>query len=135
MEHSKIKREATLLVLVVFVLGVFLGGLGNHVWGERVWGFRSFPGPRSHQVVGDLTQELQLSTDQQKQLNAIVDDTKARIHAADAPADAQREQLRQQANEPIRAILTQEQLPKFEAFMQRMAEQRKRDGGERPSPR
>jgi hypothetical protein len=135
MEHSKIKREATLLVLVVFVLGVFLGGLGNHVWGERVWGLRSFRGPRSHQVVSDLTQELELSADQQKQLNAIVDDTKARIHAAYAPADAQREQLRQQANERIRAILTQEQLPKFEAFMQRLAEQRKKEGGERRSPR
>jgi hypothetical protein len=133
--ESKIKREATFLVLVVFVLGVFLGGLGNHVWGEREWGLRSFRGPRSHQVVSDLTQELQLSADQQKQLNAIVDDTKARIHAAYAPVDTQREQLRQQANERIRAILTQEQLPKFEAFMQRMAEQRKKDGGERRSPR
>jgi len=135
MEHSKIKREATLLVLVVFVLGVFLGGLGNHVWGEVVWGRRSFRGYVRTKSSGDLSQELQLSADQQKQINAIVDDINARIHAADAPADGQREQLRHQANERIRAILTPEQLPKFEALMQRTAEQRKKYGGERPSPR
>ena len=38
MENSKTRREAALLVFVVFLLGVLLGGLGNHLWGERVWG-------------------------------------------------------------------------------------------------
>jgi hypothetical protein len=70
--------------------------------------------------------ELQLSVDQQKELSAIVDDTRAQIRAAYAPADAQREQLRQQASTRIRAILTPDQLPKFDAYRQRIDEQRKK---------
>lgn len=136
MENSKTRSEAAILVLVVFVLGVLLGGLGNHLWGERVWGRQTPPGPPSRtQIVSELTRELQLTPDQQQQLGAIVDDTKSRIRAAYAPADAQREQLRQQGRARIRAILTPEQLPKFEAFMARIDEQRKKDkekGAEEP---
>jgi hypothetical protein len=128
MENSRTRSEAALLVLVVFVLGVLLGGLGNHLWGERVWGRQNPPGPPSRvQIVSELTRELQLTPDQQQQLGTIVDDTKAKIRAAYAPADAQREQLRQQGRARIRAILTPEQLPKFEAFMARIDEQRKKD--------
>ncbi len=133
MENSKTRREAALLVLVVFLLGALLGGLANHLWGERVWGRQNPLGsPTRDQLVGDLTHELQLNTDQQQQLGVIVDDTRAKIHAAYAPADAQREELRQQGRARIRAILTPEQLPKFEAFMQRLDEQRKKDQALKP---
>jgi Spy/CpxP family protein refolding chaperone len=83
-------------------------------------------------LVNALTHELQLTPDQQQQLGAIVDDTRAKIHAAYAPADAEREELRQQGRARVRAILTPEQLPKFEAFMHRVDEQRKRDEAEHP---
>src|ERR1700690_2646802 len=129
MENNKTRREAALLVLAVFVLG----GLGNHLWGERVWGRQNFPGALTRdQLVNDLTHELQLTPDQQQQLGAIVDDTRAKIHAAYAPADTQREELRQQGRARVRAILTPGQLPKFEAFMQRVDEQRKKDEADRP---
>ncbi|MGA7919460.1 MAG: hypothetical protein WCA38_07280 [Candidatus Acidiferrales bacterium] len=133
MENSKTKSEAAILVLVVFVLGVLLGALGSHLWGERVWGHQGPGGPPpAHQIVSELTHELQLTPDQQTQLAAIVDDTKAKIRAAYAPADAQREELRQQGRARIRAILTPDQLPKFEAFMQRIDEQRKKEGDPHP---
>lgn len=135
MENSKTRSEAAVLVLVVFVLGVLLGGLGNHLWGERVWGHAYPPGGPTHdQLVGALTHELQLTADQQQQLSAIVDDTRSKIHAAYAPADAQREQLRQQGRARIRAILTPEQLPKFEAFMARIDEQRKKEAEQHQPP-
>ncbi|MFZ3216762.1 MAG: hypothetical protein WA192_11950 [Candidatus Acidiferrales bacterium] len=125
MENSKTRSEAALLVLVVFLLGVLLGGMGNHLWGERVWGRQGPSGsPTRQQLVDDLTHELQLNPAQQQQLSAIVDDTKAKIRLAYAPADAQREQLRQAGRAHIRAILTPEQVPKFEAFMARIDEQR-----------
>jgi hypothetical protein len=129
MENNKTRSEAALLVLVVFLLGALLGGLANHLWGERVWGRQSPPGAISrNQLVGDLTRELQLTPEQQQQLGAIVDDTRAQIRAAYAPADVQREQLRQQGRGRIRAILTADQKTKFEVFMQRIDEQRKKTG-------
>ena len=124
MEISRTKDEAAILTLIVFVLGVLLGVLGNHVWGARVWGHQ--PPPLSHQIANDLAQELQLSANQQKQLSAILDDTRAQIRAAYAPADAIREQLRQQGRARVRAILTPDQLPKFEDFMHCIDEQRKK---------
>ena len=133
MENSKTRREAALLVLVVFLLGVLLGGLGNHVWGERVWGRQNPLGsPTRDQLVHDLTRELDLTASQEQQLGAIVDDTRAKIRTAYVPAEAQREELRQQGRARIRAILTPEQLPKFEAFMQRLDEQRKKDEARNP---
>ncbi|MFZ0521048.1 MAG: hypothetical protein WAN14_11590 [Candidatus Acidiferrales bacterium] len=135
MENSKTRSEAAVLVLVVFVLGVLLGGLGNHLWGERVWGHAYPPGPPTHvEIVNNLTHELQLTPEQQRQLSAIVDDTRTKIRAAYAPADAQREQLRQQGRARIRAILTPEQLPKFEAFMARIDEQRKKESEQHQPP-
>jgi Spy/CpxP family protein refolding chaperone len=133
MENSKTRREAALLVFIVFALGVLLGGLGNHLWGERVWGRQISPGgPTRDELVNALTRELQLTPAQEQQLGAIVDDTRAKIHAAYAPADTQREELRQQGRARVRAILTPDQLPKFEAFMHRVDEQRKRDEAENP---
>src|ERR1700683_2676915 len=114
MENSKTRREAALLVLVVFLLGVLLGGLGNHLWGERVWGRQDPPGsPSRDELVNDLTHELQLTAAQQQQLGAIVDDTRAKIRTAYAPADTQREELRQQGRGGIRGILAPQHMPKF----------------------
>jgi Spy/CpxP family protein refolding chaperone len=127
MQNTKTRSEAALLVIVVFFLGALLGGVGNHVWGERVWGQQiSAAHPTRDQMVRSLTQDLQLNAEQQQQLGAIIDDTKSQIRTVYAPADAQREVLRQKGRDRIRAILTPEQKPKFEAFMQHLDEERKK---------
>ena len=127
MQNTKTRGEAAVLVIVVFLLGALLGGVGNHVWGDRVWGKQTSPAhPTRDQLVASLTHELQLDAGQQQQLGVIIDDTRAQIHAVYAPADAQRETLRQGGRNRIRAILTPEQKPKFEAFMQNLDEQRKK---------
>ena len=79
------------------------------------------------QLIGQLTSQLSLKPDQQKQLTSIVDDTRAQWRNLYAPLEPQHEQIRQQGRERIRAILTPEQRTKFEEFMQRLDEQRKRD--------
>jgi Spy/CpxP family protein refolding chaperone len=127
MQNTKTRGEATVLVIVVFLLGALLGGVGNHVWGDRVWGKQpSLAHPTRDQLVSSLTHELQLNADQQQQLGAIIDDTRSQIHAVYAPVDAQRETLRQNGRNRIRAILTPEQKPKFEAFMQHLDQERKK---------
>src|ERR1700732_5381571 len=118
MENSKKRGEAAVLILVVFLLGALLGSVGNHLWGERVWGKQITNGPPSKgQIVSDLTRELQLTADQQKQLSSIVDDTRAQVRALYNTVEPQHEQLRQRGRDRIRAILTPDQKPKFEQFM------------------
>ena len=132
---TKTKREAALLVFVVFLLGLLVGAVGNHFYGERVWGKQenTLPprGASRTQILNEFTRQLELTPDQQAKVGAIVDETRAQVRALYTPLDAQHEQLRQQGRARIRAVLTPEQLPKFDEFMQRIDEQRKKAQSER----
>ena len=130
MENTKTRREAAFLVLVVFALGVLLGGLGTHLWGERVWGHQTAPKTRD-EIVARLTHEVGLTPDQQKQVTAIVDNTRAQWKAIYAPVDAQREQIRQQSRDKLRALMTPEQRVKLENFFRQLDEQRKKEEANR----
>jgi Spy/CpxP family protein refolding chaperone len=133
MENTKKRGEAAVLVLVVFLLGALLGGVGNHLWGERVWGKQTInTQPTRNQIVGDLTRDLQLTPDQQKQLGSIVDDTRAQWRTLYTTIEPQHEQIRRQSRDRIRAILTPDQKPKFEEFMHRIDEQRQKDEQQLP---
>src|ERR1700756_148867 len=103
MPINKARSEAAVLVLVVFLLGVILGGLGTHLWGARVFGMRPQPSPRA-QYISDLTREVQLTPDQQKKLNSILDDTKAKWAALYQPLDVQKEQIREEGHARMRAL-------------------------------
>jgi hypothetical protein len=126
MENNKARREAALLVAAVFLLGATLGAIGNHLWGARVLGMKADKPARIHGMV-DLAREVQLTSEQQKDIAAISEDVRARWKAIYAPHDVEREGLRLQGRQKIRAILTPEQQPKFDAFIQRLDEQRKKD--------
>jgi Spy/CpxP family protein refolding chaperone len=128
MDNDRKRGEAAVLVVIVFLLGALLGGVGNHVWGERVWGKQTITGPQTKgQIVNNLTKELQLTPDQQKQLGAIVDDTRAQWRVLYTTIEPRHEEIRQQSRDRIRAILTPDQKPKFEEFMKRIDEQRQKD--------
>ena len=130
MENTRTRREAAFLVLVVFALGVLLGGIATHLWGERVWGHQTAPKTRD-QIVARLTHEVGLSAEQQKQVTAIVDDTRAQWKTIYAPVDAQREQIRQQSREKLRALMTPEQRVKLEKFFADLDEQRRKEEANR----
>jgi len=127
MEIKNPRREAALLVFVVFALGLLLGGVGSHLWDERVLGQGQInTKPTRQQVVDDLTQRLQLTPEQQKQVAAAIDDTRAKWQTLYAPLDAPREEIRKQGRANIRAVLTAEQQTKFDDFLKRLDEERKK---------
>lgn len=130
MENTKTRREAAFLVIIVFALGVLLGGLGTHLWGEKVWGHQTAPKSRDA-IIARLTHEVDLTPEQQKQVTVIVDDTRAQWKALYVPVDAQKEQIRQQSREKLRALMTPEQKVKLEAFFHKLDEQRKAEGANR----
>jgi Spy/CpxP family protein refolding chaperone len=126
MQNAKTRSEAAVLVVVIFFLGALLGGVATHIYSDRVFGNPIVPvHPTRDQIVASLTKELQLNAEQQQQLGVIIDDTRAQIQVVYGPADAQRDELRQKGRTRIRAILTPEQRPKFEAFMHNLDEKRK----------
>ena len=128
MANNKARREATALVFLVFLLGVVFGGVGDHLWRVRAASQQPInTKPTRDQVMSGLTQQLQLTPDQQKRIGAAIDDTHAKWQALYAPLDAPREEIRQQGRANIRAVLTPEQQAKFDDFMRRLDQQRKKE--------
>jgi len=130
MNELSVTRKAALWVGVVFFLGAALGGMIGYAF--TVHARNGVPPQvtdveRRAQKVQRLTQELNLSADQQKQLDAIIAGVQAQYKAIRQSTEPQIDQARQRGREQIRAILTPEQKPKFEEFLKRLDQERKRN--------
>ena len=77
-------------------------------------------------AVPRLTKELDLTPDQEKQLGAILTEMQDRFDAVRQQMNPQFDQIREQGHDQIRQILTPDQRPKFEDFLQRAAEDRRK---------
>jgi Spy/CpxP family protein refolding chaperone len=131
-QGNKARREAATLFVAVFLLGALLGGFGTHLWAGRVSGgpIETHKGPPSREdIISNFTRELQLTPAQQQQLGVIIDSAQAKLRALYGPVDIQKDAIRKESHERVRAILTPEQVPKFDDFSRRMDEQHKRDTG------
>ena len=131
MDASNGSRKAFLLVFLVFVLGIALGGVGMYVLTTRVLAARLQPTQRRPaNAMAKFTRDLNLTTDQQKQIEAIFADTRARYAALHDKSDPEYERVRQEGRERIRETLTTEQRPKFEDLLRQMDEDRRKRQGE-----
>jgi Spy/CpxP family protein refolding chaperone len=131
MNESSAKQKAALWVAVVFVLGAALGGVFGYFYGHRSSVSASNPPmsepERRAQRVDQLTKELGLTDDQRQQLDKALSQLHGDYKAIHDQSDAQMDQARQKGRDQIRAFLTPEQKPKFEEFLKRMDEERKRN--------
>lgn len=121
MENKRTGRQALASVLVVFVLGIALGGIATYVREERVWGSQSIP---RHGAMQQFAREANLTAGQQKQIQSIIDDTKLKYRQLYDPLDPQREAIRQDGRGRIRAVLTPDQRNKFDEFIRRLDQAR-----------
>jgi Spy/CpxP family protein refolding chaperone len=125
MEDNRGNRKAVLLVVVLFVLGVALGSVGTYLVTTRVLAARSPLARTPNQHMAMYTRDLNLTTDQQSQIQAILNDTRAHYASLHEKLDPEYEQVRQQGRERIREALTPEQRPKFEELLRQMDEERR----------
>lgn len=127
MDASQSNRKAVLLVLLVFALGIGLGSVGTYMVTTRVHAAR--PLQATHDPANTMamfTRNLNLNPDQQKQIQAILTETRARYAEIHSQADPEYEKARHEGREKIRHVLTDEQRPKFEDLLRRMDEERLR---------
>ena len=135
MNDTTAKRKAALWVGAVFLLGALLGGVLGFLFAHRPVNAANAPlsePERRARRVEQFTHELGLSPEQAQQLDAILLQRHTETKVIHDQADLQLEQVRQKGRAQVRAILTPEQLPKFEEFLKRMDEERKRNGPSRP---
>jgi len=136
MQFGPNNRKALALIGLVFVLGVAIGAVGHSVADRRVLGARTQtqtqapgflqPRPNPPRAVGHLTTELNLTPDQQKQIGEILADMQHRYDVVHDQMNPEFAQIREQGHDQIRQVLTPEQRPKFEDFLRRVDEERRR---------
>lgn len=126
----EIERKAQALVAVVFLLGLILGGVGMHFWEVRAAGDTGRRisdlnrKPTHEEILNQLTHDLSLSADQKTQVSAIMDDVHKRMRALDDQHKPEYDSLRAEGRQRIRALLTEDQQPKYTEFTKQLDEQR-----------
>lgn len=115
------RSRTSLYLALVFLSGLVAGALvmnlGEHRWIHRgaLAGAPDWGGARNH-LLEQIKQELVLTPEQSRQMEAILDDTMREFE--DLHTRAHR--CRQEARERIRSILDEKQRLKFEEAMNKL---------------
>src|SRR5208282_6440144 len=123
MTDRHLERKASLLVVVVFALGAALGGVGTHYWEARAYGTRVIV-PTHTELVKQLTDQLSLTPDQQKQVSAITEEVRNHLRSIQDQQKPDLDAVRNDGRKRIRALLTSEQQPKYDEFIRHLDELR-----------
>jgi Spy/CpxP family protein refolding chaperone len=127
MDTNQSNRKAYLIVFVLFILGIALGSVGTYLVTMRVQAARlGSAGDRAPSHMAMFTRDLNLTPDQQTQVQAIMNETRAHYAELHQKLDPEYEQVRQQGRDHIRQVLTPEQRPKFEELLRQMDEERRK---------
>lgn len=132
MADNSAARKAALWVGLVFVLGLALGGVSGYLFAHQKYTVTSAAptndAARRAQKVQELTKLANLTPDQSQQVDGIISEVQGQIKTIRKTSDPQIDEVRQKGRERIRTILTSEQKPKFEEFIRKLDEERKRNG-------
>ena len=131
MAEPTVRQKASLWLAVIFLLGIALGGVLGYALAHRSYADEPkivTAEQRRAQKREQLAREVGLTADQQKQVVAILDGAQGEYKAIHEVSDPQIDGVRQKTRDKIRLLLTPEQKPKFEDFIRRLDEERKRLG-------
>jgi Spy/CpxP family protein refolding chaperone len=107
-------RAATVIFsIVVFCCGVLTGLLGDHLLEGHMVHFFNFASETRPHVIEIVRGDLNLTDDQTKQVEAILDDASRQFNNLHEEAQT----VRLQAKERIRSILDERQRQKLDASM------------------
>lgn len=136
MESSTNSRsKARLIVVSVFVIGFAAGALSLNLY-QQLNPSSNEKGPRGGPgvLLNRMTKEVGLEGDQQEQIRKILDETREKygeIRKEMDPAiknfEPRFNAVRQESRDRIRALLTPEQLPKYEEMVQRHDKMREQE--------
>ncbi|MGC2769496.1 MAG: hypothetical protein WB607_28625 [Candidatus Acidiferrum sp.] len=125
-------RKARIWLAVVFLVGAAIGAVFGYSFGHRSYAaVLNAPQPqigepeRRAKRVADMTKELGLSAEQSAKFDEIIRGAHQDMKGIRDGAEKQVDVLREKAREQMRAVLTEDQKPKFEAMVQKMDAARK----------
>lgn len=121
------RSASILLVAALFASGVAVGALGMHLYYfDKLSGGRGRPGPPPPVMGGWLAERLDLSEEQQRQIEEVLTDSHRRSSEIRRSLRPQVEQLMTDTHDQVMEILTPQQRLEFERmrrFQRRRIEQ------------
>jgi Spy/CpxP family protein refolding chaperone len=125
-EVTKSRWQVRLAAIVIFVLGFTAGILALNVY--RSWA-RGGSGGRDR--FEQLSQRLQLNEDQKTKMQQVFSDTREQLSALRRESEPKFNEIRRQADERMKQILTPEQWQQFQKSRDEMRHRRGGRGGPR----
>lgn len=113
------RQVKTIVLSLVFALGVATGALGLRLYEQASGGLADGRGGRFDRAryVSRLTKDLRLTADQGRQLDRILDDTRADFMKVRETIQPQIQEIKERARGRIREMLNPDQQERFEAFL------------------
>jgi esterase/lipase len=128
--NPDIRKKAAIWLALVFVLGTATGGVFGYSLARRSYAStkKVVLSDAEHRAkkLAEMTEAIGLTPDQAQQADVLIKDAQTQIRAIHDKNDAEVEVVRMKTRQGMRAFLTPEQLPKFEQFVQRLDEERKK---------
>ena len=125
--------QARLWLALVFVLGIAIGGTFGYSFAHRSYAATSQPSmsepERRAKRVAEMTREIGLTAEQSQKVDGIILSAHEAMKKVREKSDADLDGIRQNARGQMREVLTPEQKPKFEDFVRKIDEERKKSGG------
>jgi Spy/CpxP family protein refolding chaperone len=114
----KNRSSALAVIVAVLLIGCLLGVAGYHFLGRGLQKHSAVSDTqRTQSHAGRLTGRLQLTKEQEAQLNAILEDSRRQINAGRTELESKLQDIRAKTNERIAAILNDEQKEKFKQLL------------------
>jgi Spy/CpxP family protein refolding chaperone len=135
--NADTRQKAGLWLAVVFALGLAIGAVfgynfaHNSFAADRPAAAMSEPERRAARVA-EITKELQLTPEQTQKVDSVLHQAHDDMRVIREKSDADMDAIRQKARSEMRTFLTPEQLPKFEDFVKKLDEQRKKQQSQSP---
>lgn len=131
MESNNSRTKARLIVLSVFVIGFAAGMLALNLYQNLMNGPSSRGMRGGAEFLSKLDEKVKLSTDQQEQIKKIIDETGDKYREIRKEVEPlylpKYDAVRQESRDRIRALLTAEQLPKYEEMVQERDKMREQE--------
>jgi hypothetical protein len=124
------RKKAAIWLALVFVLGTATGGVFGYSLARRSYAATKTVVPseaeRRAKKLAEMTQEIGLTADQAQKADGVIKEAQTEIRAIRDKSEADVDVVRMRTRDEMRAFLAAEQKPKFEAYVQRMDEERKK---------
>ncbi len=132
--NGETRRKAWEWLALLFVLGAATGGVFGYSFAHRSYAANNAHVPtlsepeRRAQRVAEMTKEFGLTPEQSQKVDAVIAAAHEEMKTIHDKAEADVDGVRQKARAQMREFLTAEQKPKFEEYVRRKDEERKKQG-------